>query len=139
MYVDNGLLFRQCKDNIGNRKWAQLVVPQILRNEVLGAPHNGIADGHLGEDKTLGKLKEHFNWLGYTEDAHSWCQTCTVCAARKSSAPRNRAKLVNVSSGYPLQSVAMDILGSLPESNKKNLFWLSVTPVLAYNKVAPCT
>ena len=33
LYVHDGLLFRQCEDNSGKRKWAQLVVPQVLRNE----------------------------------------------------------------------------------------------------------
>ena len=77
-------------------KWFQLVVPQAVRNEVFGVLHNGITGGHLGENKTLGKMKERFYWPGYTEDAHNWCQTCTVCAARKSPALRNRAKLVNI-------------------------------------------
>ena len=50
-YVQDGLPFHQCEDNSGKKKWAQLVVPQVLRNEILGALHNGIAGGHLGEDK----------------------------------------------------------------------------------------
>ena len=116
----------QCEDNDGKRKWFQLWYHRQLENEVVGALHNGIAGGHLGEDKTIGKMKEHFYQPGYTEDAHSWCQTCTVCAAKKSPAPRNRAKLVNIHSGYPLQLVAMDFLGPLPESTNKNSYVLVI-------------
>ena len=110
------------------------MVPQVLRNEILDALHNGIAGGHLGEDKTLGKLKEHFYWLGYIEDARRWCQTCTDCAARKSPAPRNRAKLVNIHSGYPLQLVAMDILHCQRATTRIHMFWLSVTILLDTQK-----
>jgi len=58
LYIQNGLLFRQYEDTGGQMKWAQFVVPQTARKEVLSALHSGTAGGHLGEDKTLGKLKE---------------------------------------------------------------------------------
>jgi len=55
------------------------------------------------------------------------CQTCIACAARKSPAPRNKAALESVHPGYPLQLVAMDLLGPLPESTCKNSFVLVVS------------
>ena len=103
------------------------MVPQTARKEVLSALHSGIAGGHFGEDKTLGKLKERFYWPGHTEDVRSWCQTCSICAARKSPAPRNKAKLESIHPGYPLQLVAMDLLGPLPESINKNSYVLVVS------------
>lgn len=80
----------------------------------------------MSED-TWEKLKERFYWPGHTEDVRRWCQTCLTCAARKSPAPRNKAKLVSIYPGYPLQLVAMDLLGPLPESTNKNSYVLVVT------------
>ena len=48
------------------------------------------------------------------------------CAQRKNPVPRNRAQLTSIKPGYPLQLVAMDILGPLPESNNRNLHVLVV-------------
>ena len=71
LYVQNGSLFRRYEDISGHKKWAQLVVPQMVRKEVLNALHSGFAGGHLGEDKTLDKLKERFHWPGHTEEVRS--------------------------------------------------------------------
>jgi len=56
LYIVNGLLFRHYKNVNGTEKWKQLVVPRSLQKEVLHSLHNGISEGHLGEDKTLNKL-----------------------------------------------------------------------------------
>ena len=114
------------EDANGNEKWTQLVVPKSLQKEVLHSLHNGIAGGHLGEEKTLNKLRERFYWPGHTDDVHQWCQTCTTCAARKTPAPKNRGKLQSIQPGYPMQLVAMDLLGPLPESTHKNSYILVV-------------
>ena len=50
----------------------------------------------------------------------NWCQRCTTCASRKTPAPKNCAPLHTVSAGSPMQIIAIDIMGSLPESWQKN-------------------
>ena len=89
--------------------------------------HSGAVDGHLGEDKTLNRLRERFYWPGHTEDVHKWCQQCAECAMRKTPVPKQRAKLTNILPSYPLQLVAMDLLGPLPESSQKNSYVLVVS------------
>ena len=42
----------------------KLVVPSSLRDEVLQELHAGVAGGHLGEGKTLGRLREYLYWPG---------------------------------------------------------------------------
>jgi len=46
---------------------------------------------------------------------------------RKTPAPKQRAHLTNVLPGYPLQLIAMDLLGPLPESSQKNSYVLVVS------------
>ena len=127
LYVNVGLLFRRYEDCQGNEQYAQLVLPESLTAEVLNNLHSGVAGGHLGEEKTLERLQERFYWPGHTEDVHKWCQQCLQCAQRKTPAPKNKAKLTSIYPGYPLQLVAMDILGPLPESPHKNSYVLVVS------------
>ena len=99
----------------------QLIVPEILREMVLSELHEGSTGGHLGQEKTLGKLKERFYWPGHWNEVQNWCNTCSACATRKTSAPEQRAGLQPLQTGYPMLLVAIDILGPLPESNAGNI------------------
>ena len=104
----------------------KLVIPKVLRAEVLKELHDGSLGGHLGTEKTLWKLKERFYWPGHYKDVQQWCNTCGVCAMRKSPTPRTKAKLCSISVGSPLELVAMDILGPLPETTAGNSYILVV-------------
>ena len=53
-----------------------------------------------------------------------WCQTCETCATRKRALKKNRAPLGTIKTGYPMQVVAVDILGLLLESEAGNLYVL---------------
>ena len=57
LVVVNGILWRRYEDVETNQEWRQLVVPQVLREEVMGELHGGVMSGHLGESKTLQQLK----------------------------------------------------------------------------------
>ena len=78
----------------------------------------------MGIDKTLNRLKERFYWPGHYEDVRNWCQTCAVCASRKAPSTRSRAPLTTIKTGYPLQIVAMDIMGQFPNYSQGNRYIL---------------
>lgn len=86
--------------------------------------HSGALEGHLGVDKTVRKTKEIFYWPGMQLDVHQWIRTCPSCATRKTAPQKNRAPLQTIQSGYPMQVVAVDILGPLPESIMGNSYIL---------------
>ena len=71
-------------------------------------------------DKTLERLKEHYYWPGHHNDVKTWCRNCGTCATRKTPAPKAKAPLKSIMTGYPMQLVAMDIMGPLPESPAGN-------------------
>ena len=73
-------------------------------------------EGHLGVEKTVSKIKERFYWPGMHQEVDQWIRTCPSCATRKSAPQRNRGPLQTIKAGYPLQVVAVDILGPLMES-----------------------
>ena len=76
--------------------------------------------------KTLACMQERFYWPGYHDDVRDWCSHCASCAARKNPTPMPRAPLRSVKTGYPMQLVAMDILGPFPESESGNRYILVV-------------
>jgi hypothetical protein len=93
----------------------QLIVPACMREEILKGSGRS-----LGGDKTFDRVKERFYWPGYHYDVREWVQKCGWCAMRKTPTPKNRASLQSVKTGYPMQLVAVVILGPFPESDAGN-------------------
>ena len=122
--MQHGKLWRVFVAANGTIDNLQLVVPQSLRNKILYELHDGPLGGHLGEDKMYSKLRERFYWPGSSKDVKNWCSTCSVCASRKSVTPNNRAALNTIRAGYPMQVIAVDILGPLPDSALGNRYVL---------------
>ena len=96
------------------------MIPASLKQEVLADLHEGVVGGHLGADKTLGRLRERFYCPGHYTDVRDWCHNCSACASRKTPAPKARAPLQSIVTSRPLELVATDILGPLPESPAGN-------------------
>ena len=101
------------EDTHSSSNWLQLVVPHTLREEVLEEIHERALKGHLGEEKSLHKLKERLYWPGMQQDIHNWCKICKVSATKKSAPKKKCAPLQKIKTGYPMEIVAVDILGPL--------------------------
>ena len=135
----DGLLYRYFMKEESDNGHLQLVVPSVYRDDILQELHAGVVGGHLGQDKTLSRLKERFYWPGHWNDVHQWCRTCLICATRKTPSPKMKASLTPVKTGYPMQIVATDILGPLPLSPNGNSYllvasdyftrWVEVYPI----------
>lgn len=106
---------------VGRDAWV-VVVPRAKRAEVLRELHAGVTSGHLGEKKTLKRLRQRFYWVGMRNDVSEWCRACDVCSAKKGPTRRNRAPLQLYSVGAPMERVAVDIAGPLPMTPRGNRF-----------------
>ena len=95
-----------------------------VREEIVQQLHEGAFGAHLGKNKTLQRLKERFYWSGHSDDVRKWCKTCATCAARKNPSKRGKAPLQNVVAGYPMQIVAVDIVGPISPSTTGNAYIL---------------
>ena len=109
---------------MGNPPICSLLFQQASK---LQEVHGGKSSSHLGEEKTLAKLTERFYLPGMTTSVHEWCQTCHSCMSSKRSQQTRRGDLENVKAGYPLEIIAMDIVGPLPtsKSGKKYIIVIS--------------
>ena len=122
--IRQGILFRIFHSPDDGSTTRQLVVPLSLQSEILELIHAGPGGGHLGQEKTLQKLKDRFYWPGHYNDVMTWCATCPSCTTRKSPIPKPSAPLKPISVGNPMQLVAVDLLGPLPLSQTGNSYIL---------------
>ena len=122
--IKHGKLWRLLVNPHSDTHNLQLIVPRPLRKAILLDLHDSDTGGHLGECKTLSRLRQRYYWPGQATDVKNWCRTCPTCASRKTPAPANRAPLHTIRAGFPMQTVAIDIMGPFPESPSGNRYIL---------------
>ena len=122
LHVLDGVLWRRFLN--GGTTHHQLLLPSMLRDDVLGKLHDDVWGGHLGEAKLMHRVQERYYWPGYSESVKVWCRTCVKCARRKSPIPQRKASMQTIQAGYPMQVVAVDIMGPLPETDDGNKYVL---------------
>ena len=122
----NGVLHRRCETTDSQSAVLQLVLLQALQTDVLRQLHDTVTGGHLGINKTLGKVRSRFYWVNCRRDVEEWCRSCDLCAARKGPQRKPQAPLSLYTVGAPMERVAIDILGPLPESADGNKYLLIV-------------
>ena len=78
--------------------------------------HDSPSFGHLGVKSTIAHLRSRFYWVGYKRDIDLKCAECQECQARKMPQNVAKADLKQYHTGVPLERVAIDLLGPLPET-----------------------
>ena len=109
---------------MGDEKIFQLLLPKKLRPQVLHEVHNTPTGGHLGIAKTLGRIRERFYWSKCRRDVEDWCRSCDICASRKGPSRKVRAQMGQYNVGAPMERLAVDVLGPLPETDSGNKYIL---------------
>ena len=115
--VRDGVLFRKWKSERGDEIIWKLVLPGLLRTEVLRQLHDSPVTGHLGYKETIERVKARFYWSGLQKDVESciWCARCDVCASRKKPCKKTpRASMKNYNVGAPKERIVIDVMGPLP-------------------------
>ena len=122
-------------DNILVRRWDvlgtnfihwQAIVPLSHRRTVLKYMHDIKASGHLGIKKTLSRLRTRYYWPGCQNDVKVYIGGCEKCAKRKGPIPTKYAPMQVVRSGFPMERLAIDILGELPTTERGNKYILVI-------------
>ena len=118
---NNGILIRYTSDG------TQLVVPDVLRQRLFESVHSGPLAAHLGSERMLAQLRQHYYWPGMRRDIRLWCLACPACQQSKGPPARAHGKLQKVLTAAPLDIVAIDILSGLPIANDGNKHILVIT------------
>ena len=124
--IKDGLLCKRWESDDGRRVRHQVIVPKLHREELVSELHGGQTGGHLGQKKTLAKVRQRFYWAGMSADVRSFVRQCDTCASKKSPAKARKAPLQQYAVGAPMQRVALDILGPLPETERGNKYILVI-------------
>ena len=125
--LHDGLLVRRYEDSDTNRTIRQAIVPQSKRREVLKFSHDVQTSGHLGMMKTMSKVRQNYYWPGVSQDAKIYVSGCEICQKGKEPIPSKRAPMQVARSGYPMERIAVDIMGELPETERGNKYVLVVS------------
>jgi hypothetical protein len=63
-----GILFRRWEGEGKDADGLQRNVPAEARDEIIRSLHDSPVGGHLGYEKTQGKVRDRYCWPGYTKD-----------------------------------------------------------------------
>lgn len=122
--VDSGLIYRSTNDEnralcipdseFRGRKGIELTIDQAHR--VLG---------HLGFAKTESYLRRFFWWPRLGKDVRSFCESCSVCQATKTSNERPQGLLHTLPIPVkPWSSIGMDFVGPFPLVDNLDYIWV---------------
>ena len=125
--VQQELLVRRVEElETDEIKW-QVVIPLSMRRDVLKYAHDVKTAAHLGIRKTLGKVRLRFYWPGLQNDVKIYVGGCEKCARKKNPNPTKVAPMQIVRSGFPMERIALDILGPLPVTEHGNKYILVIS------------
>ncbi|RMX54825.1 hypothetical protein pdam_00022537 [Pocillopora damicornis] len=102
-----------------------MVVPKQLVEKALVEVHDGVGFAHLGEMKSLMKIKARFRRPATTKEVYCYFDQCLTCAKCKPRA-KPRAPLWSFTSGNPMQRIHIDIVAPLPRSRRGNRYIFTV-------------
>ena len=100
----------------------QLIAPRNIRKEIMQILHDNRTAGHLGRERTLAAVRRRFYWPGMTDDVSRWCKTCVPCAKQRPGPGLGRSPMQHVTVYGPMECLAIDIMGPLPETGNGNRF-----------------
>lgn len=125
----DGVLYRKNFSPTG--KSHLLVVPEVLRREILQACHDEATSGHLGYTRTLARIKQNYYWPRLAEEVKHYVRTCLECQRRKAPPTKPAGLLHPVPvPETPFAQIGIDLLGPFPLSDSGNRWVIVATDYL---------
>ena len=90
--------------NHPDRNTMQLVLPKAFRKQALQGCHDDL--GHLGAERTIDLLRDHFYWPGMVDNTTRHIKQCKRCLRFK--ALPEKAPMENIDATYPMELDHMD-------------------------------
>lgn len=88
------------------RELLQLLLPEVLKSEVLMALHGN--HGHQGCEWTTHLVRQRCYWPQMRREIEQWCQQCSRCVAAKVAHPKVRTFPGSLLASRPLEIMAID-------------------------------
>jgi len=122
--IEGGLVYRK------NLLW----IPNSLIRQIMESEHDTKVAGHMGQDKTIELVRRKFWWPKINERIIDFVQSCPKCQQNKASRHQPYGLSSPLELPYaPWQSIAMDFITELPESEGCDQLWVVIE---GFNKMA---
>lgn len=101
-------------------RWNRICVPRQFQLTLFQECHETPTGGHLGRDKTLHTLSQHFYWKGMATFVAKQCRQCLSCQAAKipTTPPSGLLQPLPVPH-RPWEHITMDFITGLPKYQAK--------------------
>ena len=96
----------------------KIVVPENMREEIIGHYHGPEFCGHTGKDKLAERLKRRWFWKGMTTTVNNHIDACKLCLQFKRST--TFAPMLPIKCSKPWQMIHVDLHGPLPRTEDGN-------------------
>jgi len=95
----------------------------IIKRGIMNLMHNHPSTGHPGQDETLRKTQEHYQWPGMKEWIANYVKGCAICQQNKIITHHTKTppyRIPTETNARPFQQVAMDLITGLPPVKGKD-------------------
>src|SRR6266498_3845355 len=97
-----------------------LVIQQHQVAAILYMVHDHLTGGHRGLGSMSQKIRQAYYWETIFEDCKRYMQTCRACQLQ--GRPKKNNELHPIPIGEPQERIEIDIIGSLPVTEKGNKY-----------------
>lgn len=107
--------------------------PKSLINEILLIFHNSIFNGaHFGVKRTFYKIRDRYFWPNQFRDIQNHVSNCINCKKNNYLRRKSDGHLIPITPPNGVfEKIAIDIVGKVPVSSKRNQFIIVVTDFLS--------
>ena len=119
----NGILHRRVDKGTPSERLV-LVVPRMMRADLLKLSHGDPSSGHMGINRCLERLQKRYYWPGMATEVQLWITECEICSRCRTPVLSKKAPMKSIEVGQPMELWAMDILGPLPMTARGNQYIL---------------
>ena len=128
LIVENDLLYyTACVNYVGdNDTVRRVVVPRDYMDNVFYWCHEHETAGHFGEKGTIARAKAKFYYPGMAASLQRMVKACKSCLAKITKVNLKKGIHVPQKSGYPLETIYIDLVGPLPTSHEQYRYLLTV-------------
>ncbi len=126
-FYKGGLLYRKWSPKPRGGENGHQYKQLQCRALVLSIAHDVPLAGHLGTNKTKGRILTSYYWPGIFGEIAKYCKTCEVCQKGQGRRHLRQAEMICMPIiPSPFQRIAMDVVGPLPRSRSGNKYVLTI-------------
>ena len=121
---EDGILAQEIDTALGYK--VRILVPSSLQEAVFNISHQHSSAGHFGVVATAARIRRNFWYPGMSTDIRTRVGTCLECLAKVTKEKLAAGVHIPQKSGFPLQTLFVDLVGPLPLTAKGHQYILSV-------------